>query len=167
MHQIHVNRALITVAVRTCRFAGLAGLGVPRRRYGHRGLRLAALAGVLAAFGIPGVWQSVAVASSSPVLNWTRQAPATSPPVLSAEPMAYDAATGSVVLFSGRNVGHVLGDTWTWDGSTWTKQAPATSPPARELASMAYDAATGNVVLFGGDNFEPQTFNDTWTWGSG
>jgi hypothetical protein len=118
MHQIHVSRALITVAVRTCRFAGLAGLGVPRRRYGHRGLRLAALAGVLAAFGFPGVWQSVAVASSSPVLNWTRQ-------------------------------------------------APATSPPARELASMAYDAATGNVVLFGGDNFEPQTFNDTWTWGSG
>ncbi len=32
---------------------------------------------------------------------------------------------------------------------------------------MAYDAATGNVVLFGGDNFEPLTFNDTWTWGSG
>ena len=44
--------------------------------------------------------------------------------------MAYDAATGTVVLFGG-----VFGgshgeedDTWTWDGSTWTKQAPGDQP---------------------------------------
>ena len=64
--------------------------------------------------------------------------------------MAYDAATGTIVLFSGDGTLGVLGDTWTWDGSTWTKQAPAASPPARSGASMAYDAATGTVVLFGG-----------------
>ncbi len=64
--------------------------------------------------------------------------------------MAYDAATGDVVLFGGAGRHGRLGGTWTWDGSTWTKQAPATSPPARDGASMAYDAATGTVVLFGG-----------------
>ena len=66
--------------------------------------------------------------------------------------MAYDAATGTVVLFGGMAAAAALGDTWTWDGTTWTKQAPAASPPARYAASMAYDAATGNVVLFGGVN---------------
>ena len=65
--------------------------------------------------------------------------------------MAYDAATGTVVLFGGYSTGTaLLGDTWTWDGTTWTKQAPATSPPARDGASMAYDAATSDIVLFGG-----------------
>ena len=65
--------------------------------------------------------------------------------------MAYDPATGTVVLFGGTGHGALLGDTWTWNGTTWTQQTPATSPPARESASMAYDAATGTVVLFGGD----------------
>ncbi len=74
--------------------------------------------------------------------------------------MAYDAATGNVVLFGGADVtGHSLGDTWIWNGSTWTKQTPATSPPPQGQASMAYDAATGNVVLFGGDNL-----GGTWVW---
>jgi hypothetical protein len=81
--------------------------------------------------------------------------------------MAYDGATGNVVLFGGDNGSRALRDTWTWDGSTWTKQAPATSPAARVFASMAYDAATGNVVLFGGNNVGPRSFDDTWTWGSG
>ena len=63
--------------------------------------------------------------------------------------MAYDAATGNIVLFGGYTR-RPLDDTWTWDGSTWTKQAPAPSPSARYATSMAYDAATGNIVLFGG-----------------
>ena len=79
--------------------------------------------------------------------------------------MAYDAATGNPVLFSGDRS---TACTWTWDGSTWTQQHPATSPPPREAASMAYDAATGNPVLFGGrNNVTGKTLNDTWTWGSG
>jgi hypothetical protein len=117
MDQIRISRRLITAAA-CARFAGPVRAEVLRR---SRGLGLvgsvAVLAGVLAAFGVPGVWQSVAVASSSSVLNWTRQAPAASPPALSGEPMAYDAATGNVVLFSG---GTVPASTWTWDGSTWT-----------------------------------------------
>jgi len=76
--------------------------------------------------------------------------------------MAYDRATGTVVLFGGEDR-YSFGDTWTWDGSTWTKQHPATSPSARELASMAYDAATRTVVLFGGGRFS-QRLGGTWTW---
>ena len=39
--------------------------------------------------------------------------------------MAYDAATGTVVLFGGRaSDGLVFNDTWVWDGATWTKQFP-------------------------------------------
>jgi hypothetical protein len=77
--------------------------------------------------------------------------------------MAYDAATGNVVLFGGFHGrrSDLLADTWTWDGSTWTKQSPATSPPGHGGGSMAYDAASGNAVLFGGDS--P---GDTWTWGA-
>jgi hypothetical protein len=96
--------------------------------------------------------------------TWTKQAPAASPPPLAYASMAYDAATGTVVLFGGYTPsGAFLGDTWTWDGSTWTKQSPAASPPAREAASMAYDAATGTAVLFGGWADGPY-FGDTWTW---
>jgi hypothetical protein len=98
--------------------------------------------------------------------TWTRQSPAASPPARIATVMAYDAATGTVVLFggAGNNGTTLLGDTWAWDGSTWTQQAPATSPPARANASMAYDAASGTVVLFGGN--DPRGLvHDTWTWG--
>jgi hypothetical protein len=78
--------------------------------------------------------------------------------------MAYDAATGKVVLFGGWTPSGALGDTWTWDGSTWTRQASAVSPPARRSAAMADDAATGNVVLFGGSDCCGQ-LDSTWTWG--
>ena len=78
--------------------------------------------------------------------------------------MAYDAATGNVVLFGGFGDA-ALADTWAWDGTTWTNQAPATSPQAREDASMAYDATTGDMVLFGGTVTGAQRFGDTWVWG--
>ena len=78
--------------------------------------------------------------------------------------MAYDAATGTTVLFGGAtDCCHLFGDTWTWDGSAWTKRAPASHPPARAQAAMAYDAGTGTIVLFGGDG-PPGVVGDTWTW---
>jgi hypothetical protein len=83
--------------------------------------------------------------------------------------MAYDAATGTVVLFGGEGKPtHVGGrdllfdDTWTWDGTTWTRQHPAVHPPALTNASMAYDAATSTVVLFGG--YDGERLGQTWTW---
>ena len=85
--------------------------------------------------------------------TWTNQNPATSPDP-DVAPIAYDAATGVVVLFNGS------GKTWTWNGGSWQQQFPASSPPApRGLAAMAYDADLGEVVLFGGANY-----TDTWAW---
>ena len=92
-----------------------------------------------------------------------QQSPATSPPARRDATMAYDAATRTVVLFSGVS-SSLVADTWVWDGATWTKQSPATHPTARFGASMAYDAATGNVVLFSGLSKRSARLGDTWTW---
>ena len=129
------------------------------------GRRLAApVIAVFAVLCVPGAVTPAVLASTSVVPIWTKQAPASSPPVRYGEAMAYDAATGTVVLFGGDDrFESPLGDTWTWDGSAWTKQAPTSSPPARVFAAMAYDAATGTVVLFGGHGINGQ-FDDTWTW---
>ena len=78
--------------------------------------------------------------------------------------MAYDPATGQLVLFGGYERRRYLDDTWTWNGTTWTQQSPATSPPARDGASMAYDPGTGQLVLFGGYGTRHSLYNDTWTW---
>jgi Galactose oxidase, central domain len=65
--------------------------------------------------------------------------------------MAYDAATGTVMLFGGASAnGALLGDTCSWVGSTWTKLSPVSSPRARSLASVVYDATNRAIVLFGG-----------------
>ena len=103
-------------------------------------------------------------------ITWSQLQPATSPTARSLTSMAYDAATNTVVLFGGctanSNCGStgLLGDTWTWDGSTWTQLSPATSPPAREDAAMAYDAANGTIVLFGGSGSGFTSLGDTWSW---
>jgi hypothetical protein len=108
--------------------------------------------------------QPAVLASSAPAPTWTKQAPTASPSARWGAPMAYDAATGTIVLFGGKNNSPgFLSDTWTWDGSTWTKQAPAAHPPGRFEAAMAYDAATGTIVLFGGLSGSGY-HGDTWTW---
>jgi hypothetical protein len=119
-------------------------------------------AALLTALGVAGMPSPIALATSQPVLTWTKQSPAASPSARAYASIAYDAATGNVVLFGGFK-GAGVGDTWVWDGSTWTQQHPATSPSARWGAAMAYDAATGNVVLFGGGDSQ-HNFGDTWVW---
>jgi hypothetical protein len=174
MDQTRRSRELITAAACACRFAGRAGAGsragLPRRRRGPGGMvgLFAAAVAVLAALGVPGVSQSAAVASSASVMTWAKQAPATHPSARCCASMAYDAATGTVVLFGGSGypvTPRTYGDTWTWDGTTWTLQHPAASPPPEYDAAMAYDPATGTVVLFGGDNLH-RRLGDTWLWGS-
>lgn len=100
--------------------------------------------------------------------TWTQRFPASSPSPRRA-PLAYDAATKTVVLFGGDNGGGdccsvYYNDTWTWDGSTWTQQFPSATPPARTEHMLAYDAIIGQVVLFGGYNIPGQGLDDTWTW---
>jgi hypothetical protein len=97
--------------------------------------------------------------------TWTKQHPAVHPSPRDEASMAYDAATGTVVLFGGFNGNNYIDDTWTWDGTTWTQQAPATSPLERAQGAMAYDAATSTAVLFGGDGPGlTGDLADTWTW---
>ena len=124
----------------------------------------------LAACGVLGMVPAAAQASSAPVPVWTRQHPAAHPFQRAYPSMAYDAATGNVVLFGGQQ-GRLTPtdhDTWTWDGTNWTEQHPAASPVGRYGAAMAYDAATGSVVLFGGDRGNAASGTrmpaTTWAW---
>jgi hypothetical protein len=133
---------------------------------GGRRLTAGAIA-VLSVVGVLGVFPPAVQASPSLAPTWTRQAPASSPPARADAAIAYDAATGTVVLFGGytRTAGGVVafGDTWTWDGSTWTKQNPAAHPGGLTVAAMAYDAATRTAVLFGGVTSRGRS-GLTWTW---
>src|SRR5690242_14127385 len=89
--RIRISRKI--TAAGCARFAGRGRAGVPRRSRGAGWEGSAAVVtAVVAAFGVPGAGQSAALASSSAVLNWTQQAPATSPPVREGASMAYDAA---------------------------------------------------------------------------
>ena len=76
--------------------------------------------------------------------------------------MAYDTATGKVILFGGIDNSGYLNDTWSFDGSTWTQLHPSSSPSARYDASMTYDEATQTLILFGGRN-SSDYLSDTWS----
>jgi hypothetical protein len=87
--------------------------------------------------------------------------------------MAYDAATGTFVLFGGSLGGQGGGasrkdydDTWIWDGKNWTQAFPPISPPARrfDTQGMVYDPRSATVVLFGGITVSGTALGDTWTW---
>lgn len=79
--------------------------------------------------------------------------------------MAYDAATGQLILIDGFPDSNPLlpSLTWDWNGTTWTQLSPATSPPPRSSGSLAYDPADSSLVLFGGDGSDGY-LQDTWTW---
>lgn len=99
--------------------------------------------------------------------NWTLLSPVNSPRARSSAMMAYDAATGNMVLFGGEDGNqNPLNDTWTWDGTNWTNQTPsnpAMSPGARYQGGMAYDSAISQLVLFGGYGGSGE-LGDTWSW---
>jgi len=97
--------------------------------------------------------------------DWKHRSPAHSPSPRLESQMAYDVATGQVVLFGGMDGhGNILGDTWTWDGKDWRRRSPAHSPVARRGAAMVYDAARGKVTLFGGQMLGGNFSAETWTW---
>jgi hypothetical protein len=90
-----------------------------------------------------------------------------SPPARTTPGMAFDPASGAIVLFGGSS----LNDTWAWSGTTWVQVADAgdpgctsactSSPPATVGSQMAYDSATHQMVAFGGSNYTTN-YNDTW-----
>lgn len=98
--------------------------------------------------------------------TWKQVSPMVSPPAREGAGMAYDASTGTMVLFGGLNITDVsLSDTWLWDGANWVEEFPAVSPPARSPyeRGMIYDAATETVLLFGGAGVSGP-LGDTWEW---
>jgi hypothetical protein len=118
-------------------------------------------------------WAGVTRAAAASMLAWTKLSPKTSPRGRLTASMAYDPATGQLVLFGGVDrlaPPSFLSTTWDWSGSTWTKLSPTTSPAARSAASMAYDPATGQLVLFGGADrlttrpTTPSALSTTWDW---
>jgi hypothetical protein len=84
--------------------------------------------------------------STNPTAAWV-QAPSAGAPAPRSEPaLAFDASTGQVVLFGGElagstsAAGEVMGDTWTWDGTSWTEQAggaPASTPSATPVPTAS------------------------------
>ncbi len=98
---------------------------------------------------------------------WQPFAVASRPVARREHAMAWDDATGNVVLFGGYDVsGKQLNDTWIWDGSDWQQVFPVNSPNPRFGHEMAYDAARQVVVLYGG--FSGNSPNgETWEWDGG
>ena len=99
--------------------------------------------------------------------TWIELDPAKSPPARYGAELAYDAQRGRLVLFGGfgrRAHGPgLLGDTWSWDGSTWERERVKASPPGRAFFGMA--SADGVVTLFGGNGDDSTFLDDTWVLG--
>jgi hypothetical protein len=97
-------------------------------------------------------------------LSWVALKPASSPAPRFSASMAYDAASGQLILFGGGAQNAVyFNDTWTWNGSNWVQLHPATSPPFGFASAMAYDPATRQIVMFGGQRSTTYS-NSTWVW---
>jgi len=96
--------------------------------------------------------------------GWDQAMPAGPPQARSVHKMAYNSASGKVILFGGGLGGSdALDDTWEWDGTagTWTQLFPINKPDPRFNHAMAYDAARDQIVLFGG--YGPGgRYGDTW-----
>jgi hypothetical protein len=122
-----------------------------KTRYLRRSV-LGAAAAVLAACGATGgTGQTTPTATESPTAAATISA-ANLPPSRVNMALAFNEATGRLVLFGGRTPMSPtrLADTWTWDGHVWTRVTAADGPSARELPPMGYDPRTHSVLLFGG-----------------
>jgi hypothetical protein len=63
---------------------------------------------------------------------WTRLHPGTTPPMTTGAASAYDAATGSVVVFGGiavtQRTSGLYDQTWTWGGTGWSRVAGSSGP---------------------------------------
>jgi hypothetical protein len=94
---------------------------------------------------------------------WTQLHPAHSPDARAPGQLAYDAATGKVLLFGGISLIH-HDDTWEWDGTDWKQVTSQSgrSPSVRSDQLMVYDPSQRVVVLFGGDG--SPAYSDVWIW---
>jgi hypothetical protein len=80
--------------------------------------------------------------------------------------LAYDEATGQVVLFGGSVGASTVADTWVFENRGWKRRRTQRSPSPREYCAMAYDPARRACVLHGGsadDEGTQGSLSDTWT----
>lgn len=96
-----------------------------------------------------GSWAPLPAASAAPSPRWGAS-------------MAYDGATGRLLLFGGENATSRFGDTWAFNGTAWHQFPTFSAPSPRYGAAMTYDPALQGVVLFGGTTAAPAPANDTW-----
>ena len=102
---------------------------------------------------------------------WTQTTPATSPPALTSDSMAYYATAQRSVLVGQSSVSGSM-ETWAYNVATdtWANRV-ATFSPARSGQGVAYHAALDRLVLFGGaalftvygDTWEYNYVANTWT----
>lgn len=89
-------------------------------------------------------------------------------PYIYTAPMAYDEATGQLLMVTGDPNDTpdpaVPTGTWNWNGSEWVELDPQTSPPPRLATAIAYDPSISMVILFGGAGINDTYLNDTWAW---
>jgi hypothetical protein len=106
--------------------------------------------------------------ASTATAQWELLTPATSPVGRAGQGMAYDPATGNVIMFGGTTLQGISGatnQTWTWNGTTWTQLQPATSPPNSVGIELVHDSLRGVFVTFGSANtsaFGGASANRTW-----
>ncbi len=94
---------------------------------------------------------------------WTRLTLTRSPTARSSAVMAYDSSRGTIVLFGGRNLSGILGDTWLYAHASqkWVELSPSPAPTARAAPSMVYDSSVNLFVLFGGQEGSLY-FKESW-----
>jgi hypothetical protein len=96
--------------------------------------------------------------------NWTKEAPATSPPAATNFAMVWDGGIRRIMAFMGLGLDQVP---WAWDGSTWQRMTVSRVPGQRELEAFAYDSVRQQTVMFGGEYVECPPLcgdlDDTWT----
>ena len=109
--------------------------------------------------------------STSRVWEWDgrrwRDLDAPGPSPRSRHTLAYESATGRVVMVGGRDdtTRSTLGDAWSWDGARWTPlMGGATAPEPRASAALVADADSGRLLLFGGVSPPRGMVTDLWTW---
>jgi hypothetical protein len=87
------------------------------------------------------------------------------PPARSGAAMAFDPASGRVILFGGigDQVRTQLNDTWAWDGRAWSKLSPQHSPSPRQEAALTSFASKRGILLVGGNERTGFT-HDMWLW---
>ncbi|MHB1534364.1 MAG: Kelch repeat-containing protein [Acidimicrobiales bacterium] len=101
---------------------------------------------------------------------WEQQRPPASPPARTDAASAFDPSKGQLLLFGGSAIPLgtgaapvLLGDTWTWDGTSWAAQTPTARPAPRAGSVMALDDSLAEPVLFGGLGASG-ALSDTWIW---